>query len=157
VPGQEALPAVLAVVLVNQREVVVVAAVLGPLVQLVKLAEGRAQALDLRLLHAVHVHALLQFAALELVLAGGGRAELVARAPQLDEWRDGRLGALGLDGVHVEVVGGPLLLISGRAPVVNPIADELNLLGRGRLPAPRERRELRAVERRLAAQALHQS
>ena len=43
VPGEEALPAVLAVVLVDQGEVVVAARVLRPLVEPVELAEGEAQ------------------------------------------------------------------------------------------------------------------
>ncbi len=62
VPGEEALPAVLAVVLVDQRLVVVVAPVLLALVEIVDLAERVAQPVDLGLAQAIEILALARLA-----------------------------------------------------------------------------------------------
>ena len=48
-PGQESLPAMLAVILMDQREVVIIPCIFRPFVQLVHFAESQTQFLDLSL------------------------------------------------------------------------------------------------------------
>ncbi len=61
-PWQEPLPAMLAMVLMDEGQVVVGTLVADPLVQLVEFAEGMAQPLLLRFAQHIDVHALPQFA-----------------------------------------------------------------------------------------------
>ncbi len=154
VPRQEALPPVLAVVLVDQRHVVVAAAVLRPLVQPVELAEGGAEFLDLRFRQTIEVHALLEGAVLG--------TDLVRRAVVDLELARGLLDIPGLD--HPQFRLGRLAghgkrraVIVGRAAVVDPVGDEGDVARGDGAPAPRQRREARAVERRLAAQPAHEA
>ncbi len=60
----------LAMVLVDQREVIIVARILRPFVQLIETPEGKAQPLDLPVAHAVEVHALHGFAAFVMIGVG---------------------------------------------------------------------------------------
>ena len=130
VPRQEALPAVLAVVLVDQRQIVVAAAVFRPFVELVQLAHRKAQLLQLRLVHAVEIHALLQFAALKQILVGGAAVWPILYLLQLNDGADNHASRLRRLQSDQSIVAE--LVIIGRATIVYPVANKLHILCRDR-------------------------
>src|ERR1039457_597863 len=136
---------VLAMILVNEREVVEVARIERPLVEAVQLAEGPAELLELRRGHAVEIDALLDLAVLVLVLVGCPLVNLVSFA------LDHELGERDVIRADVDAA------VLGRASVVDPLGDELNVRFRNGFAAPRQARELRTVKRRISAQPLNQS
>src|SRR5215510_12602663 len=79
-PRQETLPTMLAMVLMNQRHVVITAAIFWPLVEAVEFAESPAELLDFRFGHEVHIHALLELVILVGVLVR--RAFIHFKAPR---------------------------------------------------------------------------
>ena len=77
-PGQEAFPTVLAMVLMDQCLVVEAAAVFGPMIQIVDLPEHPPQTFQFALTHAIQIDALFQF-------AGSGRSPIrVTGKPKLN-------------------------------------------------------------------------
>ena len=153
VPGQEALPSVLAMVLVDQRQVVVVARILRPLVQFIKFPKGKAQLLPLRVIQASNVHALPQLAVLVFVfvyICGWLRLVLGCGIYMLaNRFR----GCLRLP--LRDLVNSNTRVFSGTAGI-NPIADLLNIFFSNGFPLPGKLRELRTVERRLPAKPANQ-
>ena len=130
-PGQEALPAVLAMVLVDQRLVVVAAPVLGPGVQIVEMPEGPAQPLDLRLAQAIEVGPLARLArAAGTAIDPFGKDRQIRhiRQPGLDRPIPGALQPRGRDAAQ---------MVIARAAVVDPFRDEVDIAGPQRGSRPR--------------------
>ena len=148
VPGQEALPAVLAMVLVDQRLVVVAAPVLRPVVEIVELAEAAAQALELRLAHAVDVHAPPGLAGIRGRRIAVGSHRKFGDLADLHRRRLRRLARRKLDCDAGRII---------RAAGIDPVGNAVDVGGRDALAAPWQRREAAAIERRFAAQSLDQS
>jgi len=132
-PGQEPLPAMLAVVLMDQRLVVEIAPVLGTLVEVVDGAERLAQPLQLGLAEAVEVLALAQ---LTFAIRVAFRTGLDAELRDVGELQVRDLAALGLE--RAEIDGLPRVL--GQA-IVDPVGDEGDVgVGEARA-APWQRRK----------------
>src|ERR1043166_660532 len=153
-PWQKALPSVLAVVLVNQRHVVVAAPIFRPLVKAVEFTKSPTQFLDLRFRHAIEILTLFQFAVLVSVFVGrtfidfeGSRRGLDVAGIDLFD-RDRRLSSGNVE---------RSLMIARGTSIIDPLRDEVDLFFRDSLSAPGQSWILCSVERRLAAQAADQS
>jgi len=135
---------------------VVAAPVLRPLVEPVELAERPTQRLDLCRGHTVEVDALLELAVLVAVLVGRAGVDVEGARRYALEVRGGDLGEYRRRDRAGERERGDLAIVR-RAAVVDPVGDEGDLLLGDHRPAPRQARELRAVERRLTAQPADQA
>jgi hypothetical protein len=147
-PGQELLPAVLALIGVNARPEAKTAFVLGERIERFHLRDRRAQPAQLLGREEGDILARLD--------AAGLIGDLVGRT---NEQRMRRMSG-GQRQTHLAGMRGrdtAVILIRAGAAVGDPLRDE-NDVGLGDpLAAPRQRRKLRAVERELTAQTPHQS
>jgi hypothetical protein len=124
----------LAMVLMDQRLVVVVAPVLDLVVEVIDGAERLAQTIDLRLAHAIEILALARLAlAVGVALRAGCDLELrdVGNLQALDLAAP-RLQRAEIDGLDAIILG---------EPVIDPVRDELDIRVGDARAAPGQRRK----------------
>jgi hypothetical protein len=141
VPRQEPLPPVLAVILVDQRLVVVAAAIVGKLVEVINPAKRVAQRVEFGLAQAIEVGTLARLA---VAVGVTSQARLRDVKLQVDD-----LGPRHLAGRDGERRG---TLVVGRTAVVDPLGDEIDIRGGDVTTAPHESGKPAAAKRRYAAQ-----
>ena len=134
VPGQEPLPPVLAVILVDQRLVIVVAAILDLIVEIVNRAESPPQIGEFGLAQTIEILPLARFSVTVGILPGS-RCE-GRKLGDLGQPHPRHFAVLGVESADVE---GQQLVV--RAAVVYPVRDEGDVVHRDAFAAPWQRRE----------------
>src|SRR5437588_10596469 len=134
-------------ILVDQRLVVEVAAVLFDLVEVVDLAECIAQLIDLAVAQAVKMGTLARLAVAVGIAPRTRVSDL--ELGEIDHPRAGNAACRDIQRQAAEIVS--------PATVVDPVGDELDVRPGDALAAPHQRRKAVAVERWLAAQTSNQA